>query len=138
MSFTTTSEAPVVSLGSGLMVANFGSPHQFDFEDGSTLERCSQERVEAVSLRNGDTEVTGTLPNGKSVTIISKRFILTNTIVRELTALQDDVNVDVILVPFPLLDALRQAGELENYSKVATVYSVDRQTKKVSTSKFCR
>jgi hypothetical protein len=137
MNGTTLCSAPSLTLsGSNLTVVNFCSPHQFDFDNGDALPPCSTERVKALSLGSADKISEKVLPSGKMISLVSKVFILTDAILSELKALEDDVQVDVVLVPFPLLQALQQGGHGLFYSKPATV-SVDRLSKMASSTHFC-
>ena len=137
MTSTTLCSAPSLTLsGSGLTVVNFCSPHQFDFDNGDALPPCSTERVKALSLGSADKTEEKTLPSGKRISLVSKVFILTEAILGELKVLEDDVQVDVVLVPFPLLQALQQGGYGLFFSKPVTV-SVDRLSKKASSTHFC-
>ena len=42
-----TTQAPTAILSNGVGVANFSSPHPFNFTDGTVLDRCDSERVAA-------------------------------------------------------------------------------------------
>jgi len=79
-----------------------------------------------------------TLPNGKVIELVTKRFTMTEGILRELYLLQNNIHVDVILVPFPTLQGLQASGEIGMLSKVATIFVVNRETKAISNSKFCQ
>lgn len=45
---------PIVKLSNHLVVANFGSNHEFVFEDGSVLMPCSEERAEYTKVDPGE------------------------------------------------------------------------------------
>lgn len=132
---TTQCSAPRLTLDSNLCVVNFSSPHAFDFENGQSLAACSPERCKAMSMGSADVIAPKTLPTGKVFEAVSKSFTLTDELVGELKELQNDVTVDIILVPFPLLQALQEQGLPRD--KVATVFVVDRVSKKISTRRFC-
>ena len=119
-------------------MVNFSSPHAFNFESGQVLDACSPERSKALSMGSDDVITTTTLPNGKVMDVVTKKFTMTDTIRHELNFLQEDVNVDVILVPFPTLQALQESGEMAKFTKVATIFVVDRVTKAISVKRFCR
>ena len=139
MSTLTVENAPSLTLsGSGLNVVNFSSPHPFNFESGQILEACSAERAKALSMGSDDVITPTTLPNGKVMDVVTKKFTMTDTIRHELDFLQDDVDVDVILVPFPTLQCLQESGELAKFTKVATIFVVDRVSKAISVKRFCR
>jgi len=130
--------APSMTLSSGLNVVNFSSPHPFNFESGEILSGCSPERSRALSMGSDDVTKSTTLPNGKVVELVTKRFTMTEGILRELYLLQNNIHVDVILVPFPTLQGLQASGEIGMFSKVATIFVVNRETKAISNSKFCQ
>ncbi len=130
--------APSITLSSGLNVVNFSSPHPFNFDSGEILPGCSPERSRALSMGGDDVTKTQTLRNGKVVELVTKRFTMTEGILRELYLLQNNVHVDVILVPFPTLQGLQRLEKIGMFSKVATVYVVNRETKAISNSKFCQ
>lgn len=138
MSTLTVENAPSLTLTSGLNAVNFSSPHPFNFESGQVLEACSSERAKALSMGSDDVITPMTLPNGKVMDVVTKRFTMTDTIRHELDILQDDVDVDVILVPFPTLQCLQESGEIAQYTKVATIFVVDRVSKAISVQRFCR
>ena len=134
----TLQSAPFVTLTSGLNVVNFSSPHPFNFESGQVLDACSPERAQDLSMGSDDVITPTSLPNGKSMEVVTKRFSMTNVMFVELDRLQNNVNVDVILVPFPTLQALQMSGEIAEYTKVATIFVVDRVSKAISVTRFCR
>ena len=43
-------EMPITVLSNGIRVANFSSPHDFEFEDSSILKACSKERAEKLKI----------------------------------------------------------------------------------------
>ena len=131
-------QAPVLTLSNGIVIANFSSPHEFNFEDGCVLAACSKERSSSFNLGNDDNLHETTLPSGKNVVFVEKRFKLTQDILDGLDALQDESTVDIVLVPLPVLLLLREQGLLERYSKAATVFTVDRLSKAASIQRFCR
>ena len=142
MTTTTITEAPAVTLSNGLRVANFSSPHPFNFVDGSVLPTCDKERSEALSM-NRDKDIVepwvGPLFNVSApITAVKPVFDLTAAVLDELTAAQETWDVDIVLVPFPLLQALRVGNHLDRFTKVATVIMVDRITKCAAIDKFGR
>lgn len=122
-------QVPVVTLSNGITVANFSSPHPFTFDDGSVLEACTAERANQYSLKRVEQEIN----NGRW-SDISIRFELTEEVSNGLLQLEKDNSVDVVLVPFPILEAIRS---LNTYTKCRTILTVDRVTKVVSSTKFC-
>lgn len=148
------SKAPVVTLTNGLRVANFSSPHPFNFEDGSVLEACNPDRVKAGELkRQEDERAWGGLDRDDIVAVVPK-FSLSNSVWELLVELENDKNVDIVLVPFPVLEVLRSCrsfkmdllGDLDDIevtlldklSKVGTICVKDRTTKAIFINRFCR
>ena len=129
-------KAPVVVLSNGIKVANFSSPHPFNFQDGNVLEACAPERVKAGALDVVDVETDW--PGLPGVRAVTPHFRMNVTLYQLLQELEDDVNVDVILIPFPVLEALRRDEALGNYPKAATIRVADRTTKAIYIDRFCR
>jgi len=120
---------PVITLSSGLRVANFSSPHPFRFTTGETLPGCDADRCRSLSLKKVESET-----EGPKWTDISVSFELTDVVVHELDRLEDRDDIDLILVPLPVLMAVRDRG----YSKVRGCLVADRVTKEVHPDRFAK
>lgn len=121
---------PVITLSNGVRVANFNSPHSFNFEDGSILPAVSENIAIATQLDSNDVQI----PNGKTIDVV-KQFIMSPMCHGRLEHLRE-LDVDVILVPLPVLLAMREKQiPIANYR---TIYVVDRISKAISITKFCR
>jgi hypothetical protein len=141
------SPAPVVMLSNGLLVANFSSPHPFNFEDNTILSACDRSRAEAGELnkiselhpwpwRNGVPDhMKGVLPK---IYQSSVSFKMTHVVIDMLSELEEDRYVDIVLVPLPVLFCIRDEGYLDRFTKAGTIFVVDRTTKAISINKFCR
>ncbi len=133
---------PIVELENGIKVANFCSPHPFNFTTGEVLPACSPERVKALSLDVVEKESPH--PRNPEITDIEIRFELTDVIKLALQAAQES-EADVVLVPFPLLEASREwikgssptPGSWRS-SKIRVIRSADRITKAIYPDRFCR
>ena len=121
---------PIVTLTSGLRVANFSSPHTFLFTDGTELPACTAERTNASKLDTIETEHAG-IAGTIDIEIV---FKLTDT-VREEIAKAQEAECDVVLVPFPLLTAMKAEGL--DLGKCRVIRSADRITKAIHTDRFC-
>ena len=132
---------PTITLKNGLVVANFSSNHSkfnptsnvaFKFDDGSELENCSIERMKALSLENDD----GRIEYKKGFTAIYKKFKLTKAIENEMDRLQALGTIDLIIVPFPMLQVISKS-----YFQIGTALfctaSIDRATGICSSTEFC-
>jgi len=140
---TTTSltSAPVVGLSNGLRVMNFSSPHPFTFEDGTVLPACDEARSRALSMDREDEESAwaGPLFNVTgSITAVKPVFRLNAETLAALEAAEESWDVDVVLVPFPLLQAVRAEGHEAKFTKIATVIMADRISKAAAIDKFGR
>lgn len=121
----------VVVLNSGLRVANFSSPHPFNFATGEVLAACSPERANAMAL----TQVEVEQPGIAGTRDIALQFVLSDVVRAALEEVQADDEVDVVLVPFPVLAAVKEAGLPIGKARVCR--TADRVTKTVHGDKFC-
>ena len=115
----------------GVTVANFCSPHQFNFITGEVLEACSQERSSRLQLE----AVERKRKNPKGWMDLNISYELTDDIKKELKELQDDENIDIIIVPMPLLSALK--NETDDIGKCRTIRFTDRMRVKIHSNRFC-
>lgn len=127
----------VTTLSNGVRVANFSSPHPFTFVDGTVLPAVPPEVCEQLSLERQE-EATQ-WPGLPGVMAVRPVFGLTDAVRDRLDELHSFDDVDVVIVPFPVLDALRQLGLAELcYPKAATCLLADRVTKICHIDRFCR
>ena len=106
--------APCMTLSNGLRVANFSSPHPFNFVDGSWIPRCDPERVKALELCcYEETEARSMRTPGYKVhfTDIRISWTLTEPVMRALDDLEADNSVDIVLVPLPVMTAIKKMRE---------------------------
>lgn len=126
---------PTVQLGD-LLVGNWGSPHPFTFEGGIVLEACSATRSQECSLVREDEEQPSSCGR---YTVVKPVFLLTERNIHSL--LESASAVDVLIVPFPVLEALRQNPARVApvvHERAATCILVDRISKVCSATKFGR
>ena len=121
---------PIITLSNGLKVGNFSSPHPFNFEDGSILPACEPERSKAGSLKVEEVETEGI----KGTTDIDINFLLSESVEKMLDEVEE-LDVDIVLVPFPVLGAIHKAGRPLGKCRVIRVK--DRQTKDIHIDRFC-
>lgn len=123
-------ELPTVTLSNGLVIGNFNSPHPFTFEDGSVLPACSNEVAKATELNSEDTiEFNGVFYD------VTKKFVMSAACKERLMNVMAFSMCDVIIVPLPVLMALK-----ENKFPIwlfRTGFVVDRINKKLSINHFC-
>lgn len=122
--------APKCHLVSGLVVANFSSPHPFTFTDGRVLGGCDAERSAALSLEQREVEHA---QNGWID--VKLTFEMSPAVSDELNQLNADPSIDIVLVPFPVMGAIKAAGL--PIGKFRVCRTADRQTKVVFADKFC-
>ena len=126
-------QMPTITTKKGLTIANFSSPHQFLFDDGSILPGCSPERSKALMLHPIEKETV----NPKGFTDIELKFEMSGEVRK---ALSESLNskIDIVIVPLPVMVALKEAdiGEASNLP-FRTCRVKDRVTKEVYSNRFC-
>lgn len=127
-------QAPITNLLSGVRVANFSSPHSFTFDDGSYLEACDPERARALMLEAVEEQSLN--PLGRGIIDIKLTFRMSSAVSFELGILEAQSEVDIVLVPLPVLQAAHESGFRLKKLRVCRV--VDRVTKTISSTRFCR
>lgn len=127
-------DAPTTTLTNGLRVANFSSPHPFTFEDQTVLEACDIERSRALSLISE--EILTPNPANDRVYDVNLSFKVDPVSMRQLGWLEEQDDIDVVIVPLPVISALKAAGI--PLGKARTIRSVDRVKKICSCNKFCK
>lgn len=122
--------APVVTLTNGIRVANFSSPHPFTFDDGTVLPACDPERSRSLTLE----AVERPTPRG-SWTDIELWFRPTRIVDTALAELESDPDITIILVPLPVMEAMKDCGR--NIGKCRVCRVADRITKTICANRFC-
>lgn len=133
----------IVTLTNGKRVANFSSPHEFKFVDGSVLPAVSNEDAEKykvdfieTELGNGDVELFFSL--SKSV-IIERMEMFLDLYLNKL--------IDIVYIPLPMLTAMKDQSSIL-YSEIQAYIGIrnspfrcirieDRINKLVSIDKQC-
>lgn len=128
----------IITLTNGKRVANFSSPHAFEFEDGSILPAVSNEDAEKykvifveTDLGNGDIELSFKL--SESIKARQADFML----------LMETNKVDVVFIPLPMMTALKETLTKHNNLEFLFRYRFrcirieDRIKKLVSIHKQC-
>jgi len=135
-----------IKLDNGIRIANFSSPHSFRFNTGEELPACSAVRAKSLMLKAEECEFT----HPKGWTDIALSFRMTVEVWHELQALVAREDIDVLLVPFPVITAMRdhmasfapdpfEAQRNDQMrAKVRTIRSADRVTKTIYSDRFCR
>ena len=109
-------EMPITVLSNGIRVANFSSPHDFEFEDSSILKACSKERAEKLKIIFNETIETQKI-NAKGYDVKTKTWksgidIKNISLDFELNEIDNIIKlndlVDIIIIPLPMLTALKK------------------------------
>lgn len=122
---------PVVTLSNGIRIANFSSPHPFIFEDGTILDGCTSDRVELGQLPVTEFESPGI--KGTTDVLIDFNLNAECRYMIDLANKQEDV--DIILIPFPLMQTLKAIGIKP--AKLRVIRTKDRTTKEICIDRFC-
>lgn len=129
---------PTATLSNGLRVANFSSPHPFTFSDGTVLDACSAERARELMLDHVESEFEKSkLINDEFSTWIDIKleFKLSPAVDAEIGRLQQDETIDLIIVPLPVMAAIKSDHNFATKCRVVRVK--DRVTKVIHHDRFC-
>ena len=132
---------PVVTLKNGLRVANFSSPHDFRFDDGTVLPACPPDTVAGGKLVANE-QATETVVNNVRIQDIKLDFEFTDSCRAMLALLAHRHDVDIILVPLPVMQCAKREGKPGVMDevvmpKIRVVRVADRTTKVIHSDKFC-
>jgi|13_taG_2_1085334.scaffolds.fasta_scaffold17091_4 hypothetical protein len=146
-------DMPITTLSNGIRVANFSSPHDFEFEDSSILKACSKERAEKLKIIFNETiktqkinakgydVKTKTWQSGIDIKNISLDFELSENVLNEMDniiKLKD--LVDIIIIPLPMLTALKKKythPKAIEISKYRVIKMKSRTEKLVKIDEWC-
>lgn len=135
-------DLPCIQLSSGLVVANFSSPHSFAFATGEVLEACSEERSKRGELGCKEIE-SRYLSSVRKWIDIEISFSLSescSTMLWEAFDLSQDGRIDVCLVPLPVLQILRTiyTGPIGiRNTPFRCIRTADRIKKTIYPDRFC-
>lgn len=124
---------PVVTLSNGIRVANFSSPHDFKFVDGSVLPACTDQRAREMALESREVENENPYA---PITDIKLSWAMSDAVFSELARLKDSDEFDVLLVPLPVMTALKEEDELSP-GKCRCIRMADRVNKLSHIDRFC-
>ena len=119
----------IVTVSNGLRIANFSSPHEFQFVDGSVLGACHVDRSNWLKLDHA--EVEHKLPRW---TDIELRFEMNDVVRNEIARVDAMIPIDIILVPLPVLECIRREGLT---TKCRGIRVADRIKKTIYCDRFC-
>lgn len=124
--------SPVAVLKNGIKVCNFSSPHSFTFDDGTILPAVSPEFSKEMNLNIVEIQEVSPCRTWLDIKI---EISLTPNIISHLCKLHADDEIDVIITPFMVLEALKSAGH--NIGKCRVIRTADRISKVIHSDRFC-
>ena len=119
----------MLKLKNGIKVANLCSPHPFKFTTGEVLPAVDAETASRIKLGTKEVEISN-----QGWIDIRLEFQLSDVVLSEIKRIEN-TDVDVILVPFPIMAALKE-NDLP-VGKCRTCRVADRNTKLIFPDKFC-
>lgn len=119
----------ITTLTNGLRIMNFSSPHPFTFTDGTVLPAVDADTARALML--DFVEVEHINSGWTDVQLIFKLNAAVQAAINKAQA----SDVDVVLVPLPVLSAVKAAGLPIGKLRVCRV--ADRVAKTICIDKFC-
>lgn len=136
------SDSPIIEIN-GVRIANFSSAHSFEFDTGDVLPACSAEHAEAMKLNVVESKYERAL-----WVDIEIRFEMSTAVYDHLSILAGDPDIDVILVPLPVLQAMKELmADIDlrarlpmDYlirDKIRCIRRVDRTSGKIYSDRFC-
>ena len=75
--------------------------------------------------------------NPKGFSDIDLNFELSDVVKEALIEAHENDVVDVVLVPFPVLSAVRESGSSNLFPKIRTIRCANRVTKEIYPDRFC-
>ena len=136
-------EFPIIKLFNGLNVMNFSSPHSYVFVTREVLPACSDEVAQRYKLDSDHT-----LHDRGVYSDVLIKYSISNKMCDLLVKAYEYNGVDIILVPYPVLDAwsaMIRNLEHDDYLryleqvllKIRTCKLDDRVTKVIRSDQFC-
>jgi hypothetical protein len=123
-----------VTLGNGLRIGNFSSPHPFKFNTGEVLEGVDPDESRHLSLERMEDESADTDSRFRNVEVY---FRMTDEVYLELQEAEASTDVDIILVPLPVKSALEDCRCWKGTDgKLRTCILSDRVNKTIHSDKF--
>tara|TARA_R110002096_G_scaffold55992_5_gene143461 strand:+ start:782 stop:1261 length:480 start_codon:yes stop_codon:yes gene_type:complete len=135
---------PVTTLKNGLIVGNFSSPHDFNFDTGETLKSCDPERSERLKV-DFIPNISKQNIRGIEIKNNSLSFGLSPELKKEvyhilaLSIANDPIIPDIILIPLPMIQAIKKdISELDISKTPFRGIKMKSRTEKLTLSQeFC-
>ena len=132
---------PSIKLSTGLVVANYSSPHTFEFEDGSVLGACSKERCVLTMLEGIETIHERHLKYNDIRLLYNMTWFLEEEFKEILEKhIHNDLPWNILITPLPIMQAWKKYRSRDYTPSIGpwrTGRMVDRYNKLLSISKFC-
>jgi len=132
-----TYNTPVIILKNGIRIANFSSPHPFNFVTGERLLACEDEWVNKMKL---DIEEVEYFHGGSGIewVDVELKISIPKHVREALYILMHDSHIDIILVPHMVLQAMKNHKKYGMITdKCRVIRCADRITKEIYSDKFC-
>lgn len=135
---------PIITLSNGLRIANFSSPHDFQFEDGTILKACSKERAEFYKVEFIEDSKLQWI-NNIEIHNIRLSFDLSDHLIKEIYNIMDNYEeenkYDIILIAMPMLVAIKENPYLKHINIEDSPFRVikmkSRTEKVLRIDQFC-
>ena len=126
--------SPTITLSNGLTIANFSSPHPFNFITGEVLPACDDTWAKEMMLDINETEYHVN-EDGLVWTDVSLKIDVPKNVRTELYKLMHNSAIDIVLVPHMVLQAMKDYPMITDKCRV--IRCADRITKEIYPAKFC-
>ena len=138
---TFNNEFPIIKLYNGVNIMNFSSPHSYVFVTREVLPACSDEVAQKYKLDSDHT-----LHDRGVYSDVLIKYNISDDMFNILVKATEYNGVDIILVPYPVLDAWSAMVRQDVYEaawcervllKIRTCKLDDRVTKAIMSDQFC-
>ena len=125
---------PMIKLDNGLKVVNYSSPHPYTFDTGEILPAC-EDSVSRKSMLKAEHAMTSATIRDIDIQEVSIKYRLPAWMAKELINISAIDDVDIILIPYPVMTAVKETEYGLLKSRVCKL--TDRVTKVISSTQFC-
>ena len=129
---------PVITLENGINIANFSSPHPFNFITGEILPACEDKWSNRMKLDIEEIEHSDPEGFGIEWVDVELKISIPRHVREALYILMHHDDIDIILVPHMVLQAMKNHnGRGMITDKCRVIRCADRITKEIYSDKFC-
>jgi hypothetical protein len=126
---------PVITLKNGINIANFSSPHPFNFITGEILPACEDKWSNRMKLDIEEIEHSDPEGFGIEWVDVELKISIPKHVREALYILMHYDDIDIILVPHMVLQAMKNHSMITDKCRV--IRCADRITKEIYSDKFC-